>query len=452
MMVALTLCLDRWWTSHNANTFNSNRSFFAGRRASAFSGTAWAPTNLGNDLRMWLNPSDTSTTTFQSGSNALLSISDASSVGTTININNTPQQGTEDNKEIIVFDHASNEYLSTGSFAIASNGNHWAIFAGEIASVNSAKDSIWSFDTTQSQPRDYAISSGNVNDFNGELDLDGLSSNRISSNAGNLIEFTAQTPIAASTNVIVVTFFNKTGSQIGVRVNGTNAFTPETDYDNDLKNNQLLRIFRNRGSQTFGGTMYEFMSVKGLPGTGGTDMTYIEEAEGYVAHKWGAESLLPVSHPYKNTAPTTITVVVTCKRSFAPLSRNRSSWLTSSFMMASAIQHEQGYESGSDGQHRQVLGPTELNRYQHFETISDHGLCFNNDFIQRFCGKFLFQLSNVLLQFYHGLTTFSQWRQLLSNTGFDVLSVDHSMQFIEQIDLRFTIARSRRFRLFCWRT
>ena len=76
-------------------------SFFAGRRASAY-GTAWAPTDLGIDLRMWLNPSDTSTTTFQSGTNALLSITDASgNSGVTININNTPQQGTEDNKEIM---------------------------------------------------------------------------------------------------------------------------------------------------------------------------------------------------------------------------------------------------------------------------------------------------------------------------------------------------------------
>ena len=279
-------------------------SFFAGRRASAFSGTAWAPTNLGNDLRMWLNPSDTSTTTFQSGSNALLSISDASSVGTTININNTPQQGTEDNKEIIVFDHASNEYLSTGSFAIASNGNHWAIFAGEIASVNSSKDSIWSFDTTESPARDYAISSGNVNDFNGELDLDGLSANRISSNAGNKIDFTAQSPIQPFTKFMILCYFDKTGSEIGVRVNGNNAFTPETDYDNSIKTTAGMNIFRNRGSQTYGGKLFEFIAAQGQPGIGSGNKMYIEKAEGYIAHKWGMTSNLPVSHPYKNTAPT----------------------------------------------------------------------------------------------------------------------------------------------------
>ena len=285
-------------------------SFFAGRRATAFStpAAAWAPTDLGNDLRMWLNPSDTSTTTFQSGSNALTSITDASGATTggqphTININNTPQQGTEDNKEIVVFDHSSNEYLSTGSFAIAANGNHWAAFAGTIATPDNSKDSIWSFDTTQSPARDYAISSGNASQFDGELDLDGLSTNRISSNAGNLIDFTAQTPIQPNTNFLILCYFDKSHGEIGVRVNGSNAFTPETDYDNSLRTTAGMNIFRNRGSQSFGGKMFEFMVSQGQPGTGGGDKTYIEQAEGYIAHKWGLTANLPVSHPYKSSAP-----------------------------------------------------------------------------------------------------------------------------------------------------
>ena len=278
-------------------------SFTAGHRGSAFT-RDWKPSMLGNDLRMWLNPSDTSTTTFQPGTNTLTSITDASSVGTTININNTPTQSTEDNKEIIVFDHASNQFLSTSSFGIANNGNHWAAFAGEIASVNNTKDSIWSFDTTLSPARDYAISSGNNNDFEGELDLDGLTTNRISSNAGNKIDFTAQTPIQPNTKFMLLCYFDKSHGEIGVRVNGNNAFTPETDYDNNLKTTAGMNIFRNRGSQTFGGKLFEFMVSQGQPGIGSGNKLYIEQAEGYLAHKWGLTSNLPVSHPYKNTAPT----------------------------------------------------------------------------------------------------------------------------------------------------
>ena len=279
-------------------------SFTAGRRASAFS-RDWSPSMLENDLRMWLNPSDTTKTTFSTdGSNTLLSITDSSSVGTTININNSPQQATEDNKEIIVFDQASNEYLSTGSFAIANNGNHWAAFAGTIQEPNNSKDSIWSFETTLSPKRDYAISSSNQNAFDGELDLDGLSSNRISSNAGNKIDFTAQTPIQPNTKFMILCYFDKSHGEIGVRVNGNNAFTPETDYDNNLKTTAGMNIFRNRGSENYGGKLFEFMVSQGQPGIGSGNKMYIEKAEGYLAHKWGLTSNLPVSHPYKNTAPT----------------------------------------------------------------------------------------------------------------------------------------------------
>ena len=278
-------------------------SFTAGRRASAFS-RDWSPSMLENNLRMWINPSDTTKTTFQSGTNHLTSITDSSSVGTTININNTPHQSTEDNKEIIVFDHASNEYLSTGSFQIADSGNHWAAFAGTIVEPTNSKDSIWSFDTTESPNRDYAISSSNQNAFDGELDLDGLSTNRISSNAGNLIAFTSGTPIAENTNFMILCYFDKSHGEIGVRINGSNAFTPETDYDNSIKSTAGMNIFRNRGSQSYGGKLFEFMVSDGQPGIGSGNKMYIEKAEGYLAHKWGLTASLPVSHPYKNTAPT----------------------------------------------------------------------------------------------------------------------------------------------------
>ena len=263
-------------------------------------GSSYTPSINIPNLSLWLDPSDTSTTSY-SGTN-LTAITDKTGTAT-MTVNNTPQKSTTNGLEVVVFDQSSNEYLQSDTTAQVVSGNHWALFMGQIASPDNTKDSIWSFETNQSPKRDYAVSASDASDFDGELDLDGLSSNRISSTAGNLIEFTAQTPIAAATIVIVVAFFNMHGNEIGVRVNGVNAFTPETDYDNNLQNSQQLRIFRNRGSQTFGGTLLEFMSVKGLPGTGGTDMTYIEQAEGYVAHKWNQASLLPVSHPYKSSAP-----------------------------------------------------------------------------------------------------------------------------------------------------
>ena len=275
-------------------------SFKAGRRANSFSSTPYNPSVNIPNLSLWLDPSDTSTTTY-SGTN-LTSITDKTGTAT-MSVTNTPSKGTSNGLETIVFDQSFNEYLSSTTTAQAASGNHWALFIGQIATPNNTKDSIWSFETNQSPKRDYAVSSGNASAFDGELDLDGLTTNRISSDAGNLIEFTAQTPIQPNTNFLILCYFDKTGSEIGVRVNGSNAFTPETDYDNSLRTTAGMNIFRNRGSQSFGGKMFEFMVAQTQPGTGGGDKTYIEQAEGYLAHKWGMTSLLPVSHPYKSTAP-----------------------------------------------------------------------------------------------------------------------------------------------------
>ena len=264
-------------------------------------GSTYTPSVNIPNLSLWLDPSDTSTTSY-SGSN-LTAITDKTGTAT-ITVNNTPQKSTTNGLEVLVFNQPDNEYLQSDTTAQVVSGNHWALFMGQILSPDNNKDSIWSFETNQSPKRDYAVSSADASDFDGELDLDGLSSNRISSNAGNKIDFTAQTPIQPFTKFMLLCYFDKTGSEIGVRVNGNNAFTPETDYDNSIKTTAGMNIFRNRGSQTYGGKLFEFIAAQGQPGTGGGDKTYIEQAEGYIAHKWGLTSNLPVSHPYKSVAPT----------------------------------------------------------------------------------------------------------------------------------------------------
>ena len=64
-----------------------------------------------------------------------------------------------------------------------------------------------------------------------------------------------------------------------------------------------VRMMRNRGGVNLDGRLAEYFHVAGAPGTGGTDISDVEKAEGYIAHKWGLESVLPTSHPYKTAAP-----------------------------------------------------------------------------------------------------------------------------------------------------
>ena len=273
-------------------------SFYAGRRSVTGS---WSPETDITTVA-WIDASDSSTYT-QTSEN-LTGVTDKS--GTfTLTVNGNPQTNavTQNGLNVFEFDGGGDDLTSTTYEAQVSSGNHWAIGVFRYVDVDSNKDSLWSYETNGSPKRDYAMSSGNGSAFTGELDLDGLSSDRISSTIGNLEEWSLKSLTQNQWHIVAV-FFNKTGNQIGVRVDGENAFTPVNDYDNSLQTNQQLRIMRNRSSQRLDAKLGEFFAVADLPGTGGTDMSTIEKAEGYLAHKWGRTSALPSDHPYKNTAPT----------------------------------------------------------------------------------------------------------------------------------------------------
>ena len=263
-------------------------------------GASWDPSTSITAVA-WIDASDSANYT-TSGS-TLTAVTDKA--GTyTMSVGGTPTVGSTQNG-LNVFDfNGSAEYLqSTSYLAQASSGNHWAIGVFRFEGTNSTQDSLWSYETNGSPKRDYAISSGASNNtWPGELDLDGLSSNRISNTIGNL-EIWNSKSLTRNTYHVVACFFNKTGNQIGVRVDGSNAFTPVNDYTNSISTNQELRLMRNRSSQELDGKLAEFFAVADVPGTGGTDISELEKAEGYLAHKWGLTSSLPVSHPYKNSAP-----------------------------------------------------------------------------------------------------------------------------------------------------
>ena len=265
------------------------------------SGTPWSPSTDITTVA-WIDASDSSNYT-RSGT-SLLSVTDKAgtytmSVGGNPATNNSTQNG------LNVFDFDGNgDYLqSTAYRAQVSSGNHWAIGVFRFEGTNSTQDSLWSYETNGSPKRDYALSSGNSsNSWPGELDLDGLSSNRISTTIGNLEVWNSKS-LTRNQYHIVACWFNKSGNQIGVRVDGSNAFTPVNDYDNSLQTNQELRLMRNRSSQELDGKLGEFFAVADIPGTSGTDLTNLIKAEGYLAHKWGLTSSLPSGHTYKTSAP-----------------------------------------------------------------------------------------------------------------------------------------------------
>ena len=261
----------------------------------------WLPSSQAR-LAAWIDASDTSSYT-RSGS-TLTGVTDKA--GTyTMSIGSTPTVIANSLNNLNVFDFDGNEYLQSTSYeSQTTSGNHWAIGVFRFNTVNNTKDSFWSYETNASPKRDYAVSSSASNNtWPGELDLDGLSSNRISNTIGNSEEWNLKS-IQQNTYAITAVYFNKTGNQIGTRVDGQSAFKVVNDYTNSIQNNQELRLMRNRSSVELDGQLAEFFAVADIPGTSGTDISTLEKGEGYLAWKWGLVNLLPSGHPYKNNPPT----------------------------------------------------------------------------------------------------------------------------------------------------
>lgn len=275
-------------------------SFFAGRRSTAYSSAAWDPSTSITPA-IWLDGSDTTSYTGSGGQ--VTAITDKAG-NATVTVNGSPNTATTLNSyQTFSFQSGFNEDFQTNAVNQTSiSGNHWAIGVFQWNTVNNVRDSFWSVEcNTQTPKRDYAVSASSSSAFDGELDLDGLSSNRISSTIGNTQVF--DSGIAQNTWAIIGAIFNKTGNQIAVRINGADAFTPVNDYDNSINTNQDLRIMRNRANERMGGRMAEFFTVASIPGTGGTNISTFQKAEGYLAHKWGLTSSLASGHPYKSSAP-----------------------------------------------------------------------------------------------------------------------------------------------------
>ena len=238
----------------------------------------------------WLDASDTGSYTL-SGS-TLSTVTDKSG-NFSITVDGTPTQ-TGTLNSLNTWDFSGSESLITGSGPYASSGNHWAIGVFQWHTTDSTKDSFWSASGT----RTYAVSNETIGSWTGEIDYDG--SNSISS---GIAKNDFISGISSNTWVIVSTVFNKTGNQIFSRLNGT-LNTDVDPYSNNMNTTVSdLRLMRNRAGVKLDGRMAEYFHVAAIPGTGGTDISDVEKAEGYLAHKWGLTGSLPIGHPYKNSAP-----------------------------------------------------------------------------------------------------------------------------------------------------
>ena len=194
------------------------------------------------------------------------------------------------------FNGSSNFWSTSGGTTTItdSSGNSYMVVLCYITTTNQFS-SIISLQAT----RDFQVESTSGNSWQGNIDLDGLSSSNGASwysDNGTTRNYTFQWNIFAFV-------FNKTGNQIYGRINGY-TMTNSVNYYNSITSG-VLRVAANRGTnRKLRMDMAETLVIKDRPGTStNTSMETLQKVEGWMAWTYGLEGRLPSTHPYKNVAP-----------------------------------------------------------------------------------------------------------------------------------------------------
>ena len=258
---------------------------------------AFSPTNIPN-LAGWYDASDTGS--YVKSGTTITGISSQGNYGDNLGVigNTNPIAGTTQNNLNTLY-FSGTTYLSNPSTdpLVSSTGTHFAVGVFYPQSVDATKDSLWSLDAYRS----YAISSANTSQFYGEIDLgNGVGADGVIG-PHSLVN-------RENSWIIVTAMFTKIGnaslSYIFLAMNGSFGTNYNTSYTTNLNQNQQLRIMANRnGNKKQTGRFGELLLVAGERGVTGDKKRYVDQAEGYLAWKWGLQGNLPSSHPYKNNPP-----------------------------------------------------------------------------------------------------------------------------------------------------
>lgn len=257
----------------------------------------WMP----DDVELWLDPSDTGTTTF-SGSN-LVSIKDKNSDGSvgsnTFNATGNIVAGTVNGLQTLTFEDDSDDakghnnglgtdYIESSALSSPISGNN-QIWYFIINPINIGTDDAGAsgYDGMfQVGSKTYLSSIGWFYDYNQQLNSTGvLPNNEVSILA---IQFNWATDGANGTTSVWLN-----GNSVGTpnRPQSTNTNTPMSTPASSAWKFMMY----NNGQNYMEGQFCEFIASDNL-----ADRVKIE---GYLAHKWGVANKLPSGHIYKESAP-----------------------------------------------------------------------------------------------------------------------------------------------------
>lgn len=194
-----------------------------------------------------------------------------------------PATGTRTENDLNVLDCDGGDYLQALNFPIT-GGNVSVIAMSIIDAISNAADSIISMDNNSGG--DWQLSADNASSFIGEI------------RSGNIANYILTGGPYAGAHIMNADWNFTTNTQI-TYVDAVNR-GQANNYNTAIMALQELRWMTNRvASQSIDGAMCEMIIYDGT-----MPESVRQKAEGYLAWKWGKESLLPVSHPYKSGPPT----------------------------------------------------------------------------------------------------------------------------------------------------
>jgi len=244
----------------------------------------WLPSSEAS-LLSWHDASDA--TTITNSGDDVSALADKSGNGYTFSEatdTNQPHTGTRTINSLNVLDfNGTTHRLRNTSYPAAANSNLMVLLVANVDAVTNESNSLFRIGNT---------SRVNLRSVNGA----GYFPNAEMFGTGNeAISYGTDLVTITTLYGLVLDFANTTNT---LYTNGYSRATDADGYETALDGAEFS-LFNNQGSANYflDGMFAEMIVFNAV------DTTVRQKAEGYLAHKWGLESLLDAGHPYKSEAP-----------------------------------------------------------------------------------------------------------------------------------------------------
>lgn len=194
----------------------------------------------------------------------------------------------------LIFSGSGGQNLSSVtrfSVGVPKNGNWTIIQLVDIGTVDKNNDTLWNM--LDGDGRIAQVQTSSSTQFDGKFNSNDLG-------IGNNIDFSGN---PYSGPHIIVTDLSSSDDTVRIRIDGTQVGI-RTDYTNNMGNSVRFELMTAAaGGKNMGGSVGECVLAQ-CATNGFTDSEeFIQKCEGYLAYKYGLQSQLPVSHPYKTQPP-----------------------------------------------------------------------------------------------------------------------------------------------------